>query len=198
MGVFGSVVCTAMAPGDLARAVVQEAQWLLCEFYTERGDGKSSASPLKSHTHHRNLSYLAYDGTMSEEYVDQVAYLLDYRAHASRFAHQLDDAMGHYTLASSSEEDRLTVHNALSAMIGSAWRRYDEWDLIDREELIVGGTYDGTPLWKRNLEDYIQIDEALCGQCDASTFARRFLFHADLPAFRRLWRQGIPWTGDMP
>ena len=75
-----------------------------------------------------------------------------------------------------------------------------------REELIVGGTYDGTPLWKRNLEDYIQIDEALCGQCDASTFARRFLFHADLPAFRRLWRQGIvyavnrttdPWSPEL-
>ena len=73
-----------------------------------------------------------------------------FRAHAARFAHQLDDAMGHHTLQSAEESDRLTVHRTLSAMIGSAARRYDEWDLVDPEELIIGGTYDGTLLWKRN------------------------------------------------
>ena len=145
---------------------------------------------------HNNSAFLAYDGTLSNEPVDQVYYLNKFFAHASRFAHQLDAAMGHHTLASSSEEDRLTVHNALSAMIGSAWRRYAEWDLVSREELIVGGNYDGTPLWKRNLDDFIRIDEALCGDCDIATFARRFLFKANLPLFRRLHRQGIIYSVD--
>ena len=104
--------------------------------------------------------------------------------------------MGHHTLQSAEESDRLTVHRTLSAMIGSAARRYDEWDLVDPEELILGGTYDGTLLWKRNEQDYIDVDAALCGQCAGATFARRFLKHADLPAFRRAWRQGIIYSAD--
>ena len=51
-------------------------------------------------------------------------------------------------------------------------------------------------LWKRNEQDYIDTDEALCGQCDGATFARRFLKKADLPAFRRAWRQGIIYSAD--
>ena len=59
--------------------------------------------------------------------------------------------------------------------------------------MILGGTYDGTLLWKRNEQDYI-TPTPLCGQCDGATFARRFLKHADLPAFRRAWRQGIIYS----
>ena len=119
-----------------------------------------------------------------------------FRAHAGRFAHQLDAAMGHHTMQAATENDRLTVHRTLAAMIGVAARRYAEWELIDPEELILGGTYDGTLLWKRNEQDYIDTDEALCGQCDGATFARRFLKKADLPAFRRAWRQGIIYSAD--
>ena len=71
-----------------------------------------------------------------------------------------------------------------------------EWELVDPEELIVGGAYDGTLLWKRYEPEYVEIDEALCGQCEAATFARRFLKKADLPAFRRAWRQGIIYSAD--
>ena len=104
--------------------------------------------------------------------------------------------MGHHTMQAATENDRLTVHRTLAAMIGVAARRYAEWELIDPEELILGGTYDGTLLWKRNEQDYIDTDEALCGQCDGATFARRFLKKADLPAFRRAWRQGIIYSAD--
>ena len=104
--------------------------------------------------------------------------------------------MGHHSLQRTEESDRLTVHRTLSAMIGSAARRYDQWELEDPEELIVGGAYDGTLLWKRYEPEYVEIDEALCGQCEAATFARRFLKHADLPAFRRAWRQGIIYSAD--
>ena len=88
------------------------------------------------------------------------------------------------------------MHDTLAAMIGVAARRYAEWEAVDEEELIVGGTYDGTLLWKRYEQDYIDTDEALCGQCEAATFARRFLKKADLPAFRRAWRQGIIYSAD--
>ena len=71
---------------------------------------------------------------------------IGYREHAARFAHQLDAALGHHTLASADEIDRLTVWNTLRAMIGVAARKYSEWEKIDPEELIVGGNFDGTPV----------------------------------------------------
>ena len=103
--------------------------------------------------------------------------------------------MGHHTLASADEVHRLAVWNTMTAMIGSAARRYAEWNEID-EALIVGGNFDGTPRWRRDLDDYIAVDEALCGQCDIATFARRFYLNADLVAFARLWRQGILYRAD--
>ena len=104
--------------------------------------------------------------------------------------------MGHHTLVSAAEEDRLTTLYTLSDMIGSAWMRYKVWAAVDPEELVVGGNFDGTPLWKRTESDYVGIDEALCGQCDIATFARRFLFQANLPLFRRLHRSGIVYSVD--
>ena len=81
-------------------------------------------------------------------------------------------------------------------MIGDAWRRYAEWEAVDPRELVVGGNYDGTLLWKRTRDEMFGVDALLCGQCDVSTFARRFLLAADLPAFRRLYRQGIIYAAD--
>ena len=104
--------------------------------------------------------------------------------------------MGHHTLASADERDRLAVWNTMTAMIGSAARRYAEWNEIDPQELIIGGNFDGTPRWKRDLDQYIAVDEALCGQCDIATFARRFYLNADLAEFARLWRQGIVYRAD--
>ena len=142
--------------------------------------------------------FLHYDGTLTDLTTppDQQYQLQNYRAHAARFAHQLGAAWGHKSLQEAPEADRIIVHDTLAAMIGSAARRYDEWDLVDPEEIILGGTYDGTLLWKRNEQDYIDVDAALCGQCAGATFARRFLKHADLPAFRRAWRQGIIYSAD--
>ena len=122
--------------------------------------------------------------------------LLGFREHASRFAHQLDDALGHHSLSSSSEEDRMVVFQTLSSMIGSGWMRYKVWEATDPEELIVGGNFDGTPLWKRQEPDYIEIDRLMCGQCEIATFARRFLFHANLPLFRRLYRSGVIYVAN--
>ena len=128
--------------------------------------------------------------------VNQFFYSNAFREHAARFAHQLDAAMGHHTLGSADERERLAVWNTMTAMIGSAARRYAEWNEIDPEALIVGGNFDGTPRWRRDLDDYIAVDEALCGQCDIATFARRFYLKADLTEFARLWRQGIVYRAD--
>ena len=141
-----------------------------------------------------NVGFLAYDGSLTLDPVNQVFYNNPFQEHASRFAHQLDDAMGHHSLSSASEEDRMVVINTLSAMIGSAWQKFAEWREVDPEELIVGGNFDGTPLWRRNLDSFIALDAALCGQCDIATFARRFLFSANLPLFRRVWRSGIIYS----
>ena len=140
--------------------------------------------------------FFTYDGIYSTDPVNQFFHLNQFTEHAARFAHQLDAAMGHHTLASADERERLAVWNTMTAMIGSAARRYAEWNEIDPEELIIGGNFDGTPRWSRDLDQYIAIDEALCGQCDIVTFARRFYLNADLAEFARLWRQGIVYRAD--
>ena len=145
---------------------------------------------------YHNDGFLQYDGTLSFDPANQFFHVNNFREHAARFAHQLDAAMGHETLRRAEEDDSLTVWNTLSTMIGSAARKYQEWDDIDPQALIVGGNFDGTLRWKRDLDDYILVDERLCGQCDIATFARRFYFKADLPAFRRTWRQGIVYSAD--
>ena len=163
------------------------------------GWGTNIGIGIEQPYYHLNIGFLDYDGTMSFEPVNQVSYTNPFLAHAARFAHELDAVMGHHTLAAADEIDRLTVHQSLSAIIGSAARRYAEWNAIDPEELIIGGVNDATPLWKnheRTVQNYIDIDAALCGQCDIDIFAREFYFEADLPAFRRAWRQGIIYSAD--
>ena len=120
-----------------------------------------------------------------------------FSAHAARFAHQLDAAMGHHTLTSADERDSLIVLQTLSDMIGSppgsdtrCGRR------PTRIEIVIGGNNDGIPLWKVQKPEYDAIDAGLCGQCDIATYARRFLLAADLPAFRLAHRQGIVNAAD--
>ena len=146
--------------------------------------------------HHLNTRFLGYDGVLSPEPVNQFFQLNQFREHASRFAHQLDDALGHHSLSSASEEDRMVTYQTLSSMIGSGWRRYKVWDATVPEEIIVGGNYDGTLLWKRQRPDYIEIDRLMCGQCDIATFASRFKFQANLPLFRRLYRSGVIYVAN--
>ena len=80
---------------------------------------------------------LHYDGSLSHRAVNQYFELNAFREHAARFAHQLDSAMGHHTLASADERDRLATYNTLADLIGNAWRKFQEWDDIDPQELIV-------------------------------------------------------------
>ena len=78
-------------------------------------------------------------------------------------------------MQSAEANDYNTVKNTFIHLIGAAWQRYVEWAAVDPEELIVGGNFDGTPLWSRNLDDHAATDEALCGTCDIANFARQVL-----------------------
>ena len=129
-----------------------------------------------------------------EEPVNQYVKILLYREHAARFAHQLDASMGHHTLASADERDRLTTYNALADLIGNAWRKFQEWDEVDPQEIISGGNFDGTLLWKRDEDEYDSVHDYLCGECDIATFARRFILNANLDLFRRIYRQGLVYA----
>ena len=129
--------------------------------------------------------------------MNQIPWLQDFREHAARFAHQLDDSMGHHSLQSAELADRMTIYYTLRDMLGSAELRYKVWELVDPQELIHGGNYDGTPLWARTLDENQEIDRAICGQCDIATFARRALFNANIPLLRRLNRSGIVYSLDM-
>ena len=143
---------------------------------------------------HLNTGFLAYDGTISLEPVNQYFELNPFRAHAARFAHQLDASMGHHTLASADERDRLATYNTLADLIGNAWRKFQEWDDIDPLEIISGGNFDGTLLWKRDIDEYRSVHDYLCGECDIATFARRFILNANLDLFRRIYRQGLVYA----
>ena len=159
-------------------------------------DGWVTIGFASENPQHKLGWFLNYDGTLSETPVNQTPYLDEFQGHAATFAHQLDAAMGHHSLQSAEEEDRLTTLQTLSAMIGSAWIRYRTWEAIDPTELVIGGNNDGIPLWKITLDENIEVDRRICGQCSIATIARQFLLNADLPAFRRLYRQGIIYGFD--
>ena len=128
------------------------------------------------------------------EAVNQVPEVSKFREHAARFAHQLDAAMGHHTLAAAEERDRLATYNTLADLIGNAWRKFQEWYDIDPQEIISGGNFDGTLLWKRDIDEYRSVHDYLCGECDIATFARRFILNANLDLFRRIYRQGLVYA----
>ena len=84
--------------------------------------------------HYLNVGFLAYDGAMTYDAVNQFFKLLRYREHAARFAHQLDASHGFESTQSATEEDRLITHQVLSDMIGVGWKRYAEWEVVDSED----------------------------------------------------------------
>ena len=131
-----------------------------------------------------------------DEPPNQVPYLSLYQRNAAVSAHDLQVTLGTDVMQSATADDYNTVKNTFIHLIGAAWQRYVEWAAVDPQELIIGGNYDGTLLWKRNLDEHAGTDEALCGTCDIANFARRFYFHANLPLFRRLYRSGIIYSVD--
>ena len=142
------------------------------------------------------IAYLDYDGSLTTEPVNQIPYLQTYQRNAAVSAHDLQVTLGTDVMQSATADDYNTVKHSFIHLIGAAWQRYVEWAPVDPEELIIGGNYDGTPLWSRYLADHAATDDALCGTCDIANFARRFYFHANLPLFRRLHRSGIIYSVD--
>ena len=130
-----------------------------------------------------------------------------YRRNAAVSAHDLQVTLGTGRDAECPPPTTtIQSKNTFFHLIGAADQRYVEWEKVDPQELIIGGNYDGTLLWKRHLDYYAETDEALCGTCDIANYARRFYFHANLPLFRRLHRSGIiysvdrsanPWEADI-
>ena len=138
--------------------------------------------------------YLDYDGSLSLLPVNQIPWLRLFKGHAARLMHQLDATIGHHSLQAAEEVDRETIRQTIRDMIGAAWIKYQVWAVIDPEELIVGGNNDGVPLWKHGLATEQDRDEAICGQCNFSNFARLCLTDMNIPIFRRLLRSGIVYS----
>ena len=172
---------------DIGRVTSQEDAWETIGTTFEHAVIFQRTSPIW---------YLDYDGSLSAEPVNQVPYLLTYQRNAAVSAHDLQVTLGTDVMQSATDDDYQTVKHSFIHLIGAAWQRYVEWATVDPEELIVGGNYDGTLLWRRYLDDHAATDAALCGTCDIANFARRFYFHANLPLFRRLRRSGIIYSVD--
>ena len=105
-----------------------------------------------------------------------------------------------------SEENRLTIHQTLSRMIGAAARRYQQWDEVSPTEVVDGGTLDEQPLWKKQQADYEEVDRKLCGRCEGDFFPVEMALDADLPAFEMVNGHGeiyapnrtaVPWQPEL-
>ena len=97
--------------------------------------------------HYNPVAYLDYDGSLTTEPVNQVPYLQTYQRNAAVSAHDLQVTLGTDVMQSATDDDYQTVKHSFIHLIGAAWQRYVEWAPVDPEELIIGGNYDGTPLW---------------------------------------------------
>ena len=91
------------------------------------------------------IAYMDYDGSISPEPVNQIPHFQAFKSHAARLMHQLDATIGHHSLQAAEEDDRETIRETIRDMIGAAWIKYQEWAVIDPEELIIGGNNDGKP-----------------------------------------------------
>ena len=63
-------------------------------------------------------------------------------------AHDLQVTLGNDVMRSATADDYNTVKHTFIHLIGAAWIRYAIWEVIDPQELIVGGNFDGTLLWR--------------------------------------------------
>ena len=82
------------------------------------------------------------------------------------------------------------VPDALRVDMSFGWSKYNEYAAIDPQELVVGGNYDGTLLWKRRQPEFqFDLRQAL-RQLQRPHFARRFKKNADIPLFRRALSAG--------
>ena len=174
-------------------------QWLI-QKSTQEDAWETIGVTYESALHIRlrdHLTYLDYDGSLTTEPVNQIPYLQDFRGHAARFMHQLDATIGHHSLQAAEENDRETIRQTIRDMIGAAWLKYNVWEVVDPEELIIGGNYDGTLLWRRSLEEIQGVDRLICGQCNFSNFARLCLTDMNIPLFRSLMHSGIVYSVDI-
>ena len=103
-----------------------------------------------------SIRYVDYEWRQTPDAtpVNQVPYLQTYQRNAAVSAHDLQVTLGTDVMQSATADDYNTVKNTFIHLIGAAWQRYVEWAAVDPEELIVGGNFDGTPLWSRNLDDH--------------------------------------------
>ena len=146
--------------------------------------------------HNNGIAYLDYDGSLTINPVNQIPYTNHFFERISTFAHDLDDAMGHWTLQSATEEDRMAAYNTIRDMIAFAADKFDEFAAIDPLERIIGGNNDGRLLWKHGLPEALEVFEQVCGNCDRKTLLRQVVMNANLPLLRRLYRSGIIYSID--
>ena len=169
-------------------------------FWGDADDGQVGNDISTAIAEGRYLPYPPADGTRpvpSVEPVNQWPDVWTFKAHAATSMNQLEAGMSYHSMGAASEADRLTTFQTLSALLSFGWSKYNEYAAIDSQELVVGGNYDGTLLWKRRQPEFQFIYDKLCGNCNVHTYARRFKKNADIPLFRRAYRQGIIYAPDM-
>ena len=158
--------------------------------FLARGEGAAEHPP-------GSIRYLDYDWSISVEPVNQKPWLDVFREHLAIFADDLDVGMGSREITRLTETERLAVFEALSILIGSAWRLYQAWGAIDpQQEFADTSALAGQLVWKAQLAHVQLIDERLCGLCQIASYPRQFGRNADLPLFHRQYQAGAVYAPD--
>ena len=137
--------------------------------------------------------YVDYDGSISDDPVNQVPYFRDWEAHLCRMAHDVDQ-FNEYSVehrrpdsykivpgGTHSAETQIRNQNALQVfrpMIGDALRRIDAWSKIDPQAVLNFG-------WKEQLPGLKNIIEnKVCYACPHPHAIREFAILHDYSAWR--------------
>ena len=146
------------------------------------------------------LPYFLVDGRPpagSIEPVNQIPYLIPWRAHVARFAHELDASLTYRSAMAATAEDREFTFTYFATLAAHAWNELRQFADNDPD------TPSGDTLW-RQMKPIIETTmDRLCHECDIATFSRRFLEHANISLFRERYQGGQlqatnrdtnPWT----
>lgn len=149
---------------DARRAEQQGRHAYLAEFSTWEGFGSDWHG-----------AYLGYDGMPSRDPVNQAVNLPIWRAHAARFAHDLDMAQSAYSFLDRSQTAQSVIVQWSKAVCGHAWQMLDLWALIDPRDGVT---------WKAAQALPENAVTALCAECEIATWARQTIRRIDVSRFR--------------
>ena len=148
-------------------------------------------------------TYLPYppgDGTTpdaSDDPVNQIPYLQEWRGHIGRMMHGWDHFHSTKAYSDVSSSDRDTLEKQIISMAGVSWEYLKVWgNMVDD----TGKPHDNWLSFKQGAEDTVTV---ICDVCNSETWARRLARNINFSEFKtkldrlKVWsvnQDTTPWT----